>query len=118
MSDEDTLFDAIDSRVRAALRPDEDACRRVVAGTLADSQAPSRPRWPLRLSVVMATALALILVVGGFEWRRRTSRAPSPSLTVTSDGAMLVVVSQDGRRWIVGPSLPPRRGNYVMVITE
>jgi len=31
---------------------------------------------------------------------------------------MLIIESQDGRRWIIGPSTPRRSGNYVMVVTE
>jgi len=42
-----------------------------------------------------------------------------PSLAITGRGSLLIVDSQDGRRWVVGP-LPERRagGNYVIVFPQ
>ena len=106
----------IDSRVRAALRTDADASRRAVARALADNRGMPNRQWRRRFAT--AAALALLLVLAGFEWRRSAGRATSPSLTVTSAGSVLVVETQDGRRWIVGPSPPRRSGNYVIVVRE
>ena len=47
-------------------------------------------------------------------------RSPDPpSLAITGRGSLLIVDSQDGRRWVVGP-LPERRagGNYVIVFPQ
>lgn len=110
----------IDSRVRAALRTNDDAWRRVVARALADAPRSTPHRWRGRLAIVTAAALVLILgVVAAVQWRRSAAaRSLSQSLTVTRAGSMLIIESQDGRRWIIGPSTPRRSGNYVMVVTE
>ena len=116
MDDEHTLLE-VDSRVRAALQADVDVCRRVAASALADEPRTASHRWRIPLMVV-TTAVVVILAVGVFQWRFRTAGSIPPSLTITSVGSMLVVESHDGRRWVIGRSLPRRSGNYVMVVTE
>jgi hypothetical protein len=117
MDDESNLHD-VDARVRAALMTDAAVSDRVVTRALADG-----PRRPLRRSpyaVAIAAALTLILGAGGWAWRR-AARPPaaSPSLAITGHGSILVVDSQDGRRWIVGPAPERRRGgNYVIVVPQ
>jgi hypothetical protein len=116
MDDEHTLREA-DARVRAALIPDDAAFRRVVLRALANDRA--RPPGVHRLSyaVVGATALALLLGASAWQWRR--TAPATPSLAVVGRGSIIVVESQDGRRWIVGP--PPERragGNYVIVVQK
>jgi len=113
--DDERRLDEVDSRARAALRADVDACRRVAASALAGEPRPASHRWRIPLAIV---TVAVILAVGAFQWRRRTAGSIPPSLTITSVGSMLVVESHDGRRWVIGRSLPRRRGNYVMVVTE
>jgi hypothetical protein len=114
MNDDDNLFD-LDTRVRAALTPETEAARRVVMRALADGDEKPRRQQRLRVALLTAAVVAL-LVVTGWQWRRGASRAMPPSLAITSDGSMLVVESEDGRRWIVGPS-PTRStaGSYVIV---
>jgi len=120
MDDEHTPHD-LDRRVRGALAIDDAASRRVVARAL---KAPDE-RPPHRDRVKSAAALAVgVAVVAGISvwrpWRDAPAPAPSPpALRITAKGAVLVVESQDGRRWIVGP--PPARptgGNYVLVVPQ
>jgi hypothetical protein len=108
----------IDSRIRAALRTSDATCRAIVARALTDTPRTLPRRWRRPFVMATATALALLLVVAGFAWRRGAGRSTSPSITVTSAGAVLVVQSEDGRRWIVGPSMPRRSGSYAMVVRE
>ena len=115
--DDEHKLDDVDSRVRAALRADVDVSRRVIASALADEPPPASHRWRIPL-VIVTTAVVVILAVGVFQWRRGTAGSVPPSLTITSVGSMLVVESRDGRRWVVGRSVPRRSGNYVMVVTE
>jgi len=118
MDDERELLE-IDSRIRAALQANDDACRRVVARALADEQRATPHRRRGRFAILTAGAVVLILVVvGAIQWRRGAARPMPQSLTITSAGSMLVVESQDGRRWIIGPLQPRRSANYVMVVTE
>ncbi len=143
MDDENTLRE-VDTRVRGALRSDAAASRRLVLRALAHDSGPvSRASRP-RLAIVAAAALALAVGVSAWQWRRTARheerepfiperppasrgmnaspsvRSPAPpSLAITGRGSLLIVDSQDGRRWVVGP-LPERRagGNYVIVFPQ
>jgi ferric-dicitrate binding protein FerR (iron transport regulator) len=117
MNDEPRLLE-IDSRVRAALRTDDATCRAMVARALAVAPRTPPPRWRRTFAMAAAAALALLLVVAALAWRRGAGGSRSPSITVTSAGPVLVVQSEDGRRWIVGPSMPRGSGSYAMVVTE
>ena len=108
----------VDRRVRAAFAIDDGVSRRVVSQALKAAAAPPR------LGRRATSAVALIVVVGVAVsltvWRLWHAAPPPPAaLRITATGAILVVESQDGRRWIVGP--PPARpsgGNYVLVIPQ
>jgi hypothetical protein len=119
MDDEHTPRD-IDRRVRAALAIDDAISRRVLAKALkATIERPPRGR---RVKSAVAATAGICLVAGIGAWRLwRDGPAPeSPAaLTITTKGALLVVESQDGRRWIVG-SPPARRtgDNYVLVVPQ
>ena len=118
MNDEPRLPE-IESRIRAALRTSDATCRAIVARALTDTPRTQPRRWRRPLTMAAATALALLLVAAAVAWRRSAGRlASSPLITVTSAGPVLVVQSEDGRRWIVGPSLPRRSGSYAMVVSE
>ena len=119
MDDEHTPHD-IDRRVRAALAIDDAISRRVLARAL---KAPiERPPRGTRVKSAVALTAGLAVVVGIGVWRQgRDAPAPAPpaALRITAQGAILVVESQDGRRWVVGP--PPARqtgGNYVLVVPQ
>jgi hypothetical protein len=117
MDDERELLE-VDSRVRAALRADADACRRVVSTALTDTRLLAPHRWRVPIAIAIAMAVLLIVGAAGFRWRRSAVAARAPSLTITSAGPMLVVEGRDGRRWVIGRTQPRRSGNYVMVVTE
>jgi hypothetical protein len=65
----------------------------------------------------------LALIIGVAAWQTRRQRAGGDtrptSLAITGQGSLLVVESQDGRRWVVGPA-PKRRpgGGYVIVVPQ
>jgi hypothetical protein len=104
----------LDKRMRVAFAPDERTSARVVANALAASDA--RPSLSWRVRSVALTAVGLVILLAVFQWRRQ---AASPALAITGGGTMLVVESQDGRRWIVGHSEARQSGgSYVMVIPE
>ena len=117
MDDERNLHE-VDARVRAALMTDAAASDRVTARALADGSVRAVPHnW---YAVVIVAALIVVLGAGVWQWRRttRASAAP-PSLAITGHGSILVVDSQDGRRWIVGPAPEHRTGgNYVIVVPQ
>ena len=117
MDDEDKLLE-LDTLVRDAVTPPDEAIDRVVLKALSDNRKPPRRRaW---LSMAIAAAVVVLLGIAVWRWRSIDQRrAESPSLAISGEGSMLVVESQDGRRWIVGP--PPRRrigSNIVLVVPE
>jgi len=116
--DDESRLPEIDALLREAVTPPDAAVDRVVLKALGDREPPRTGR----LWVAVVTAVALVLLLGVGVWRRARiaeRRAPPPSLAITGEGSMLVVESQDGRRWVVGP--PPQRrigGNFVLVVPE
>jgi hypothetical protein len=119
MEDEHIPHD-VDRRVRAALAIDDAASRRVLARAL---KAPiERPARGTRVTRAVALTVGIGVVLGIGVWRQgRNAPAPPPpaALRITARGAILVVESQDGRRWVIGP--PPARqtgGNYVLVVPQ
>lgn len=118
MDDEYTLHEA-EARVRAALTPDDAVPRRVVMRALAEERM--RPSGTRRWRNTALGIAAFVLLVGAstWQWRRTPAVTSSPSLTVIGRGSMVVVESEDGRRWIVGA--PPERstgGSYVIAVRE
>lgn len=117
--DDDRTLRETDARVRSALIPDDALTRRLVIRSLADARARPPGVGRARYSVVGAAALTLLIAASVWQWRRATPPAPLPSLAIVGRGSMVVVESQDGRRWVVGP--PPERrtgGNYVIVVQK
>jgi hypothetical protein len=118
MDDENRLPE-IDALVRDAVTPPDDAVDRVVLKALGDNREPPRRRggW---LAMVTAGAFVLVLGIAAWQWARIADRrAGAASLAIKGEGSMLVVESQDGRRWVVGP--PPKRrigSNFVLVVPE
>ena len=114
--DDEARLSETDARVRAALAADPEATRRVLAAALAARSTPS-----LRRRYAIAGAAALFgLAAAVWLWH---GAAPPPlgmtSLKVTGHGQLIVVETQDGRRWIVGPPPPPRiAGSYVIVVPQ
>jgi len=114
--DERTPHD-VDRRLRAAFAIDDGVGRRVVAKALRTTPAPV---YSGHMKSAVALVVAIGVAVGLTLWRPwHAAPAPPAGLRITATGAILVVESQDGRRWIVGP--PPARpsgGNYVLVVPQ
>jgi hypothetical protein len=112
--DDETRLSEVDSRVRAALAADPQSTRHVLEAALANRFERPVPRWHAIVSVA-----AVILALGAGVWLWQRTAPPPSSLTLTGRGQVIVVESQDGRRWIVGPAPPPRAGgHYVIVIPQ
>lgn len=117
MDDENTLRE-VDARVRGVLMTDGVTARRVVMRAFAEDHRPST--WTRRVpyAVAAAAVVVILVVISGRQWRRTVTVPPGPpSLAITGRGSLLVVDSQDGRRWVVGPAPErPTGGNYVIVV--
>jgi len=110
----------IDMRVRAAVSPPAYVVDRVVERALTDDDRLPRHWSGIRFAAVTAAMLALLIGVAAWQGRQRTGEDTQPtSLAITGEGSLLVVESQDGRRWVVGPA-PKRRigGGYVIVVPQ
>jgi hypothetical protein len=116
MDDERDMLE-VEARVRAALNPEAEVARRVVMRALADGRAKPQSQQRLRIALLSAAVLAL-LAIAGLQWRRPANHAMPPALAITGEGSMVVVESDDGRRWIVGPpATRDTRGSYVIVFS-
>ncbi len=111
MRDEDRLS-ADERRLNLVLRPSDESVARVTASALRPSQ--QRPR--RHVGVIGASMLGLAVVAALF-WR---GTAPSPApLVISGSGSIVVVTSDDGRRWLIqAPQSPPARGEYVIVFPQ
>ena len=98
----------VERRLRAVLQPDDERVRRVIAGALS-SDRQIHPLRPLGLLVACVVAL---LVIAQF-WR---ASDPLPSaLHISGTGSILVVTSDDGKRWVVNVQRESTaRGEYVI----
>ena len=107
-------------RVRAAVSPPADVVDRVVKRALTNDDRPPQRRSGIRFAAVTAAMLALLIGVAAWQGRHHAGEDTQPtSLSITGEGSLLVVESQDGRRWVVGPA-PKRRigGGYVIVVPQ
>jgi hypothetical protein len=86
---------------------------------IARALAPRLIGYALARTGCLGTAVVLI-VLSVWQVRKRAGEHALPtSLAITGEGSMLVVESQDGRRWIVGPAPEPRiGGGYVIVVPQ
>ena len=111
MRDEDRLSEA-ERRMNLVLRPGDESIARVIAGAL----HPSRRRPGRHVGVIGASMLALA-VAAAFLWR---GNPPSPApLVISGSGSIVVVTSDDGRRWLIqAQQSPPARGEYVIAFPQ
>jgi len=119
MDDENRLLE-VEARVRAAVNPPAYVVDRVVRRALDDTDGPPQYRHRMTLAVVTVATVVLLIALIVSLGRQRPGESTLPtSLAITGEGSLLVVVSQDGRRWIVGPA-PKRRtgGGYVIVVPQ
>ena len=119
MDDENRLLD-VDRRVRAAVSPPASVADRVVTRALTDNDPSWQHRHRRGVAVTTVTTAVLVLALTIWLGRERTGEPSIPtSLAITGKGSLLIVESQDGRRWIVGP-VPQRPigASYVIVIPQ
>jgi hypothetical protein len=110
MRDEDRLSEG-ERRLNLVLRPGDESVARVIAGALRPSQQRSR-----RHVGVIASMLALA-VAAAFLWRG-TTPPPAP-LVISGSGSIVVVTSDDGRRWLIqAQQSSPARGEYVIAFPQ
>jgi hypothetical protein len=107
MRDTDRLSEG-ERRLNLVFRPGDESVARVIAGAL----RPSQPRRRRHVGVIGASMLALA-VAAAFLWR---DTAPSPApLVISGTGSIIVVTSDDGRRWLIqAQQSSPARGEYVI----
>ena len=119
MDDENKRLD-VDRRVRRAVSPPADVVDRVVMRALTDNAPPPQHRRRMGFAVVTVATVVLLVALTVWQGRNRAGEHALPtSLAITGEGSMLVVESQDGRRWIVGPATKrPTGGGYVIVVPQ
>ena len=110
MREEEGLSEG-ERRLSQALRPGDDSVARVIAVAVTRQQ---RPRRPVR---VMGALMLASVVAAALLWR---GTAPSPApLVISGSGSIVVVTSDDGRRWLIqAQQSPPARGEYVIAFPQ
>lgn len=119
MDDENKLPE-VETRVRAAVNPPASVVERVVKRALTHNDGPPQHRRRRRVAVVIVASAVLLIALTIWQRRERTPEYRVPtSLAITGDGSLLIVESQDGGRWIVGP-VPQRPigASYVIVVPQ
>jgi hypothetical protein len=93
---------------------------RVVMRALTDNDRRPPHRRHKTFAVVTVATVVLLIALTIWQGRKRAGEHTLPtSLAITGEGSMLVVESQDGRRWIVGPAAKRRiGGGYVIVVPQ
>jgi ferric-dicitrate binding protein FerR (iron transport regulator) len=112
MRDDDELT-AAERRLGRMLRSNQDRVNDVINRALLP-QRTMRARGRARLLVAAFIAL---IVLGAFVWR---APAPPPAaLTISGSGSVIVVTTEDGRRWVVDERNESRpRGQYAIAIPQ
>ena len=106
MRDDDVT--SAERRLRTVLQPDDERVRQVIAGAL----SPDRQIHPLRPLGLLAACVVVLLVIGQL-WR--ASAPLPPALHISGTGSVVVVTSDDGKRWVVNVQREPAaRGEYVI----
>lgn len=106
MRDDDVT--SAERRLRTVLQPDDEGVRQVIAGAL----SPDRQIHPLRPLGLLAACVVVLLVIGQL-WR--ASAPLPPALHISGTGSVVVVTSDDGKRWVVNVRREPAaRGEYVI----
>jgi hypothetical protein len=110
---DDEVLTEVERRLGAALRPDAERARRVAIGALSSATGKA---WRPRLALV-AAGTAVLAIVAALVWR---ASAPAQSdLHVAGSGSVIVVSSDDGRRWLVSTDRRVEvRGTYVIVFPQ
>lgn len=111
MRDEDRVTEG-ERRLNRVLRPGDESVARVIAGALRPGQ-----RRPRRYVGVIGACMLAVAVAAALVWR---GTAPSPApLVISGSGSIVVVTSDDGRRWLIqAQQSPPARGEYVIAFPQ
>ena len=110
MRDDDVLT-PVERRLGRILRSDQDSVSGVINRALSPERT-IRARGRARLFVFAFIALT---VLGLFVWRASTPSAPA--LTISGSGSVIVVATEDGRRWFMDERNQSRpRGQYAIAI--
>jgi hypothetical protein len=109
MGDDDVT--SAERRLRAVLQPDDERVRHVIAGAL----SPDRQIHPLRpLGLLAACVVAVVALLVVVQLWRASAPLP-PALHISGTGSVVVVTSDDGKRWIVNVRHESTaRGEYVI----
>jgi hypothetical protein len=106
MRDDDLT--SAERRLGAVLQPDDERVRQVIASAL----SPDRQIYPLRPLGLLAACVVVLLVIGQL-WR--ASAPLPPALHISGTGSVVVVTSDDGKRWVVNVQRESTaRGEYVI----
>jgi hypothetical protein len=111
MRDEDRSTD-VERRLQGALRPGDESVARVIAAAF--GPARQRPRRHVRM---IGAAILALAVAAAILWRG-TAPGPAP-LLISGSGAIVVVTSGDGRRWLIQTQQDsPVPGEYVIAFPQ
>ena len=112
MRDDDVITEG-EHRLSRVLRPENERVRHVITRAL----APGPRTRPIGGARLLAAALMALLVLGMVIWR---ASAPRPaSLTISGSGSVIVVTSDDGRRWILdGRNESETRGQFAIAVPQ
>jgi hypothetical protein len=106
MRDDDVT--SAERRLRAVLQPDDERVRHVIAGALSTDRQIHLLR-PLGLLAACVVALLVFVQL----WR--ASAPLPPALHISGTGSVVVVTSDDGKRWVVNAQRESTaRGEYVI----
>jgi hypothetical protein len=112
MHDDDVLSGA-ERRLRDVLRSRDERVNMVIGRALAG------PRRPRRVGVRLLAAVTLAVIVLGALVVWRASAPRPPTLTILGSGSVIVVMSEDGRRWILNQQTEPAaHGQYVIAVPQ
>ena len=110
---DDDVGSGVERRLRDALRPSDSRLQRVIRDALAPEQR-TRSQW---LGPLLAAATVALVASGVVVWR--TASPPPPALSIQGAGSVIVVTSEDGRRWVVDARRGTAvRGQYVIAFTK
>jgi hypothetical protein len=109
----DDLPTNVERRVREVLQPRDEQVQRVVKSALASEQH-LRARRGLRL-LALGT-LAVTVVLGMLWWPKAP---PQPALHIAGTASLVVVTSDDGKRWLVNTRCDSNvLGEYVIAFPQ
>ena len=112
MRDNDVITEG-EHRLRHVLRSDDERVSQVITRAL----APEPRNRSVAGARLLVAAFMALLVLGTVIWR---ASAPHPApLTISGSGSVIVVISDDGRRWILdGRNESEPRGQFVIAVPQ